>query len=176
MAALRRSPHSLIPLLAIAFILITGRPAQAIDLASIGIRTFDADGQQIGRVNVLITYLSGQYPVDPLLITTEPLGLVWRSVPPNTYSIVALDDDFEPIPASELILTAPPGAHDIVVNVILPPTCPADLDGDGAVGPADLAQLLGAWGPNPGHPADLNGDGVVDAADLAQLLGAWGPC
>lgn len=176
MAALRRSPHSLIPLLGIALVLIAGRPAQAIDPASIGIRTFDADGQQIGEVNVLITYLSGQYPVDPLLITTEPIGLVWRSVPPNTYSIVALDDDFEPILASEIILPAPPGAHDIVVNVILPPTCPADLDGDGAVGAADLAQLLGAWGPNPGHPADLNGDGVVDAADLAQLLGAWGPC
>ncbi len=25
-------------------------------------------------------------------------------------------------------------------------------------------------------PADLNGDGAVDAADLAQLLGAWGMC
>ncbi len=54
--------------------------------------------------------------------------------------------------------------------------CPADLDGDGVVGAADLAQLLGGWGPNPGHPADFNGDGVVNAADLAQLLGAWGPC
>jgi len=25
-------------------------------------------------------------------------------------------------------------------------------------------------------PADLNGDGVVNAADLATLLGSWGPC
>ena len=54
--------------------------------------------------------------------------------------------------------------------------CSADLDGDGTVNATDLAQLLGAWGPNPGNPADLNGDDVVDAADLAQLLGAWGPC
>ena len=54
--------------------------------------------------------------------------------------------------------------------------CPADLDGDGNVNAADLAQLLGAWGPNPGHPADFDGDGNVDAADLAQLLGAWGDC
>ena len=54
--------------------------------------------------------------------------------------------------------------------------CPADLDGDGSVTAADLAMLLGAWGPNPGHPADFNGDGFVNAADLAQLLGAWGPC
>ena len=54
--------------------------------------------------------------------------------------------------------------------------CLADMSGDGTVDAADLAELLGAWGPNPGHPADFNGDGVVNAADLAQLLGAWGAC
>lgn len=54
--------------------------------------------------------------------------------------------------------------------------CSADLDGDGSVTAGDLAILLGAWGPNPGHPADFDGDGFVNAADLAQLLGDWGPC
>ena len=54
--------------------------------------------------------------------------------------------------------------------------CSADFDGDGTVGASDLAQLLGAWGPNPGHPADFDGDGDVDAADLALLLGSWGAC
>ena len=54
--------------------------------------------------------------------------------------------------------------------------CMADLDMSGGVGASDLAILLGAWGPNPGHPADFNGDGTVGAADLAQLLGDWGPC
>lgn len=53
--------------------------------------------------------------------------------------------------------------------------CPADLTGDGVVGSADLAQLLGAWGSS-GSTADLTGDGVVNAADLAQLLGSWGAC
>lgn len=49
-----------------------------------------------------------------------------------------------------------------------------DLDGDGDVDAADLAILLGAWGPAPkGTPADLDRDGDVDAADLALLLGAW---
>ncbi len=51
------------------------------------------------------------------------------------------------------------------------------LDDDGAVGAADLAILLGSWGPCPPDgdcPADLNGDGVVDATDLAMLLGNWG--
>jgi hypothetical protein len=55
----------------------------------------------------------------------------------------------------------------------MPPTAdPADLDGDGAVGAADLAILLGQWG-GPGS-GDLDGDGSVGAADLAVLLGAWG--
>lgn len=51
---------------------------------------------------------------------------------------------------------------------------PADLNNDGAVDAADLAMLLGAWGPCEGCPADLNNDGVVNAADLAALLGGWG--
>ncbi len=54
--------------------------------------------------------------------------------------------------------------------------CTADFDDDGAVGPFDLALVLGFWGPNPDHPADLNGDGVVGPFDLALLLLAWGPC
>ncbi|MFM1822556.1 MAG: hypothetical protein RI967_822 [Planctomycetota bacterium] len=53
------------------------------------------------------------------------------------------------------------------------PPCAADLDGDGAVGSTDLAQLLGAWG-TPG--ADLTGDGATGADDLAALLAAWGGC
>ena len=54
--------------------------------------------------------------------------------------------------------------------------CPADFDGNGAVGPFDLAILLGNWGPNPNHPADLDADGTVGPPDLALLLGNWGPC
>lgn len=53
--------------------------------------------------------------------------------------------------------------------------CPADLDGDGAVGSSDLAALLGSWGSdNP--TADLNADSAVNASDLASLLGSWGVC
>jgi hypothetical protein len=51
--------------------------------------------------------------------------------------------------------------------------CPADLDGDGAVGPGDLTSLLGAWG---GAAGDLDGDGTTGPSDLAALLGAWGSC
>ncbi len=52
-----------------------------------------------------------------------------------------------------------------------------DTDGDGDVDAADLAALLGGWGPCPPFsecPGDLNGDGTVDASDLAILLGNWG--
>jgi hypothetical protein len=53
--------------------------------------------------------------------------------------------------------------------------CPADLDGDGAVGASDIAALLSAWGAL-GGAADINGDGEVGALDLAALLSAWGAC
>jgi len=80
------------------------------------------------------------------------------------------------------------GIDDFVVQRLVcePAECVADLDGDGAVGASDLAQLLGAWGPcaepcTPGDPsttcaADLDGNCEVGAFDLATLLGAWGPC
>ena len=54
---------------------------------------------------------------------------------------------------------------------------PADLDGNGSVGPSDLAILLGAWGscpPKGSCTADLDGDGSVGPGDLTALLAAWG--
>lgn len=47
-----------------------------------------------------------------------------------------------------------------------------DLNADGRVDAADLAQVLGAWGM-PG-PTDLNGDGTTNAADIGLLLARWG--
>jgi hypothetical protein len=55
------------------------------------------------------------------------------------------------------------------------PPCAEDLDGDGAVGLADLAQLLSNFGTSgPSLPGDLDADGDVDLADLADLLSAFG--
>ena len=54
--------------------------------------------------------------------------------------------------------------------------CPWDTDGDGLVGITDFLELLGAWGPNPGHPADFDGDGIVGITDFLELLGNWGSC
>ncbi len=61
--------------------------------------------------------------------------------------------------------------------------CPVDLDGDGEVGPFDLALVLGFWGPCP-EPCtpeatcttDLDADCVTGPFDLALILGFWGPC
>ncbi len=65
-------------------------------------------------------------------------------------------------------------------------SCPEDLNGDGTVGPFDLALILGFWGPcpepcKPGPPettclTDLNGDCETGPFDLAVILGFWGPC
>jgi hypothetical protein len=61
----------------------------------------------------------------------------------------------------------------IVVGTCVESNCPADLDGDGTVGSADLSALLNAWGSPKG---DLDGDGVVGSSDLALVLNAWGAC
>lgn len=53
---------------------------------------------------------------------------------------------------------------------------PGDLDLNGIVDGADLAIMLGQWGPCPGCSGDLDGNGHVNGADLASLLGNWGEC
>jgi glucose/arabinose dehydrogenase len=53
-----------------------------------------------------------------------------------------------------------------------PPCAPADLDCNGTVDAADLAQLLNNWGQ--AGTGDLDGNGTVDASDLATMLNSWG--
>ncbi len=64
-----------------------------------------------------------------------------------------------------------PSAYLAPTAVSAPAGCPADLNGDGIVGPADIGLLLAAWGSSAG---DLNGDDATDAADLGVLLESWG--
>lgn len=53
--------------------------------------------------------------------------------------------------------------------------CPADLNGNGRVGPIDLVRLLFAIRLGDAS-ADLNGDGVLDGADVHVLLRDLGRC
>ena len=55
------------------------------------------------------------------------------------------------------------------------PVCPADFDGDGLVGGADLGQFLLLWNAVNAR-ADLNGDGRVDGEDFGAFLVSWGGC
>lgn len=61
-----------------------------------------------------------------------------------------------------------------------PNPCTGDFDGDGAIGPTDLALLFSEWGETnfcPAElPSDVNEDGVVDTLDLMLLLASWGGC
>jgi len=69
-----------------------------------------------------------------------------------------------------------PGFEDDDATVI-PGPCPGDLNADGLIGLADLAQLLSNYGTTGGvsyWDGDLDGDGDVDLSDLAALLAIYG--
>jgi len=58
-------------------------------------------------------------------------------------------------------------------------SCVGDIDGDGDVDLADLAEFLGAYGTCVGDPdynpaADFDDSGCVDISDLAAILGDYG--
>jgi hypothetical protein len=74
------------------------------------------------------------------------------------------------------IFASPEGWNAGAMTVVMSaPSCPADVNGDGAVDVLDLLAVLAAWGA-AGGPEDINGDGIVDVLDLLDLLAAWGPC
>lgn len=66
----------------------------------------------------------------------------------------------------------------VVKSLGVPTWCVGDLNYDGKVNSADLAIVLGDWGPAsmPCAPADLDGSGVIDSGDVTVLLGKWGSC
>ena len=53
--------------------------------------------------------------------------------------------------------------------------CSGDVNGDGARDSADLAAILANW-DRLGTTADLDGNGFVGPGDIAVLLSLWGPC
>lgn len=58
----------------------------------------------------------------------------------------------------------------------VPPRCPADFNGDGAVSVQDLFDFLAAWFAR-GPGSDFNQSGTVTVQDLFDFLAAWfAPC
>lgn len=103
-------------------------------------------------------------PAFPILVGPSGDGVAAILGHPNGRTYVA---------GARFIPTPDFDAYRIGLARIGDPIPSGDLDGDGAIGAADLAILLGSWGVCDGCGADLDGSGAVDAADLALLLGAW---
>jgi len=49
-----------------------------------------------------------------------------------------------------------------------------DINQDGRVDAADLAQVLSRWGNTKPVFEDMDGDGKVDGVDISILMNAWG--
>jgi probable HAF family extracellular repeat protein len=97
--------------------------------------------------------------LDELIPADPPLTIDYPSAIDNDGRIAGIAVDLERYTSVGVLLTPVPAS--------------ADLDGDGAVGGADLAIMLGAWGACGVCRSDLDTDGIVDGQDLALLLGAW---
>jgi hypothetical protein len=63
-----------------------------------------------------------------------------------------------------------------VENLIAPPACSGDIDGDNDTDVLDFAQFLTEFGTDvePGTGADLNADGSVDVLDFALFVADFG--
>jgi len=61
-------------------------------------------------------------------------------------------------------------------NLLAPPGCPGDIDGDGDTDVLDFAEFLVVFGTDvdPGTGADLNADGRVDVLDFAAFVADFG--
>lgn len=71
-------------------------------------------------------------------------------------------------------------AYAWVIAHLVQPTCPADVNGSGAVDVSDLLTIITSWGIGGGaawcNSADVNDDGVVNVGDLLAVITAWGNC
>jgi photosystem II stability/assembly factor-like uncharacterized protein len=95
-----------------------------------------------------------------------PLG---TGLPNVVVSSLALDA------ANEELFAGTYGRSVFSIDIELPTTCEADIDGSGEVDVLDLIEVILMWGTDD-PAADVNGDGVVAVEDLVIVIVAWGPC
>ncbi|MDZ4831200.1 MAG: hypothetical protein SGJ09_13515 [Phycisphaerae bacterium] len=126
--------------------------------------TIDFGGESVTLTASIASSFEQTTPLDPApSFTAQPLDLPTILPPGGTAHLL-----FSGAISS---ITVGAGVDASFFADAVPQLNPADLNGDGIVGAADLGILLGAWGTS--GPGDLSGDGVVGPADLGILLGAW---
>ncbi len=140
-----------------------------VDLSSLAddelrVRMRDADGSIDEQVGTITFNAAGDWVPD--LVVPLPAGVPRQRAYLLTFELAAGAALGASVSIDNVRVSTEPGDCG----------CPWDLDGDGAVGVTDFLDMLGAWGPNPGHPADFDGDGSVGVADFLALLANWGPC
>lgn len=174
---MRTRSHGVTMAMAGLLTVVICRAAFAIPTGTMGLRTFDVAGNEIGLIDLRVERFAGPYLIDPIDVMTNDFALVWVSVPAQTYAIYAIGNTGEPFHGPPLaIVPVPDGANDILVNLIVPTPCPTDIDDDRTTGIADFLALLAAWGPCLGCAADTDDDNIVGINDLLALLAGWGPC
>jgi hypothetical protein len=121
-------------------------------------------------------------PVDPALTLKDLMGMTHdqlRAVYGGSGGGVGIDLAGLPVTEISFVrVSSPPGSRaSPEVDGFADARHPADFNHDGFVGPADLAQLLAAWGPVAppllSREEDLNHDAAVGPFDLALLLSSW---
>jgi hypothetical protein len=136
-------------------------------LALSGVVVFDGDVATF-TASTPLQFDQTQTPAEPLPPFDLPLPTTNPDVDANVVASLILDEIGVSL-LGQIASTAE--------GVRVVPPCPADLDGDGAVGGGDLALFLGEWGPClAGCAADFNADGVVNGEDFGTLLSEWGAC
>jgi hypothetical protein len=107
------------------------------------------------RVDFLVTYGGATLSSFDILDATGTYDLAGLKV----FNWVVLDGPFKPLGMifEELTIGTP---------------CPADLDGDGAIGLGDLGVVLAAFGVSAA--GDIDGDGDTDLSDLGVILALFG--
>ncbi len=99
----------------------------------------------------------------------------WLDDPESSLGWIVIGNELTPL-ATRTFTNREAEAADLRPQLTITYEVACDPTRDLVIDAADLALLLGDWGPSPDSPADLSGNGIVDAEDLALLLGAWGPC
>ena len=173
--------------LSVALVGASGFDATMIDVGSVLLSRVDGIGGSVapnegppGPHSVLADVAT---PFDGELCGCHELegdGLLDLSMKFRTQRIVEelqLDDlpgdTFVGLVASGTLIDGTPFIASDCIRIVLA----SDIDGDGAVGAADLLLLLGEWGPcAPAQEclADMDEDGTVSISDLLVLLANWG--